>query len=72
MLPWLPWVPASDQHGRRREKLTRRMGLAGRVLRDVAWPGNPLTDFRIAAERLLGQTIKYSLSNTSVNTCPYE
>ena len=28
----------------------RRLGLAGRVLRDVAWPGNPVTDLRIAAE----------------------
>lgn len=47
---WLHWQPAPDPHARRRDKLTRRLGLAGRVLRDVAWPGNPATDLRIMAE----------------------
>jgi hypothetical protein len=47
---WLPWIASPDPHARRREKLMRRLGLAGRVLRDVAWPGNPVTDLRIAAE----------------------
>jgi hypothetical protein len=47
---WIPWSTSPDPHSRRRDKLSRRLGLYGRVLRDVAWPGNPATDFHIAAE----------------------
>ena len=47
---WIPWSTSPDPHGRRRDKLCRRMGLTGRVMRDIAWPGNPATDFGIAAE----------------------
>ena len=47
---WVPWNALSDAHSRRRDKQARRLGLAGRVLRNAAWPGNPATDFRVAAE----------------------
>ena len=63
---WLTWVASPDPHARRREKLMRRLGLAGRVLRDVAWPGNPVTDLRIAAEAaeevLAGGLVVFSTS----------
>merc|ERR1712185_366064 len=63
---WLPWRASPDPHARRREKLMRRLGLAGRVLRDVAWPGNPATDLRIAAEAaeevLAGGLVVFSTS----------
>ena len=63
---WLPWIAAPDEHAKRRDKLMRRLGLAGRVLRDVAWPGNPATDLRIAAEAaeevLAGGLVVFSTS----------
>ena len=61
---WIPWETSPDPHGRRRDKLCRRMGLAGRVMRDIAWPGNPATDFTIvaeAAEEVLASLLDASL-----------